>query len=154
MYINLFRYIVADSAFPVYKGNTECIIVRRDDDSFILVDMRNGFRVEELKNPLKIVPSDLDNAIFPRKGEKKLAWCECPTIGFTKDDYCLYYDVDSKFLLAKFILNSLTEDKSTIKIVSTKTSVIVESWRLCKLNAVAVNQFREYLKLSGNEVQF
>ena len=154
MYINLFRYIVRDGVFPVYKGDTEYIIVRREDDTFILIDIKNSYKVEELKNLLKVIPSDLDNAIFPRKGVKRLDWCECPTIGFTKDDYCLYYDVDNKFLLAKFILNSLTEDKSTIKIVSTETSVIVESWRLCKLNAVDVNQFREYLKLSGNEVQF
>lgn len=153
MYINLFRYIVHDGVFPVYKGDTEYIIVRREDDTFILINIKDNHKVEELKNPLKVIPSDFDNAIFPRKGVKKLDWSEVNTIGFDKGEYCLYYDLDGKFVVAKFIdHNSIDNNSSLVEIMVTGNTITVELWRLCKLNAVAVNQFREYLKLSGNEV--
>lgn len=145
MYINLSRYIEIDNVLPVYKDDVEGIIVHRDDDSYLFVNIRNS-RCEEVPQLINIP----DSKIFPRKGDEKIPWSQIPTIAFEEDELCVYIS-SNKFTEVVRYIRCIDNARSIAHVSNLFNNeyITVNISSLCKLNSTCIEQHIEYLKLSG-----
>lgn len=75
--INLSQYIKVDEVLPVFNGEEAGIIIRREDDTFIYLNVGSNMYKEI---PKILIVKGKSSGIFPRKGENKLSWSEIPTL--------------------------------------------------------------------------
>ena len=143
--INLSQYIKVDGVLPVFNGNEASIIIRREDDSFIYLNIGSNI-YKEIPNILIV---NGDSGIFPRKGAEKLSWSKIPTLYFNPAETCIYYDItDNTYKLALYC-GIYKDNKSIISIYDSKDTIKVDNVDICKFDLNSFKSFREYIKLRG-----
>lgn len=145
--INLSQYIKVDEVLPVFNGKEAGIIIRREDDTFIYLNVGSNMYKEI---PKILIVKGKDAGIFPRKGENRLSWSEIPTLYFNPAEICIYYDItDNTYKLALYC-GIYNNNKSMISIYdSNDTTIKVDNVDICKFDLNSFKSFKEYIKLRG-----
>lgn len=144
--INLSQYIKVDEVLPVFNGEEAGIIIRREDDSFIYLNIGSNMYKEI---PKILIIKGKSSGIFPRKGQEKLSWSEIPTLYFTPAETCIYYDkTDGSYKLAKYCGN-YRHNMCFISVLGSVKAIRVDDVDICKFNLDSFNSFMEYIKLRG-----
>lgn len=144
--INLSQYIKVDEVLPVFNGEEAGIIIRREDDTFIYLNVGSNMYKEI---PKILIVKGKSSGIFPRKGENKLLWSEIPTLYFASAETCIYYDkMDKSYKLANYC-GEYKYNTCFICILGTTKSLRVDNVDICKFDLDSFNSFKEYIKLRG-----
>lgn len=144
--INLSQYIKVDEVLPVFNGEEAGIIIRREDDTFIYLNVGSNMYKEI---PKILIVKGKSSGIFPRKEENKLSWSEIPTLYFTPAETCIYYDkTDGSYKLAEYCGN-YKNNTCYICILGSTITIRVDNIDICKFDLDSFKSFREYIKLRG-----
>lgn len=144
--INLSQYIRMDEVLPVFNGEEAGIIIRREDNTFIYLNVGSNMYKEI---PKVLIVKGKSSGIFPRKGENKLSWSEIPTLYFNPGETCIYYDKTDNTYKSALYCGIYNDNKSMISIYDSENAIKVDNVDICKFDFDSFKSFREYIKLRG-----